>query len=94
MKAIRCVLPLMLLVGAVPLTHSRTGRWRSTSRRSRREVKLKEKAHASSSRAAAWSGGYAGNHLVVTTLNKQYVGPTINQLTRFGTNASTVAAGG
>jgi hypothetical protein len=31
--------------------------------------------------------GYANNRLVVTSVNKQYVGPAIDHLTRFGTSA-------
>jgi hypothetical protein len=87
MKMIRCMLPMMLLVGAVPLTAFADGTLAINIAPFTSEVKLKQKVQKQLE-GGGMEWGLAGNHLVVTTLNKQYVGPTINQLTRFGTNAT------
>jgi hypothetical protein len=57
------------------------------------EVKLKDKIRKQLE-GGGMEWGYANNRLVVTSVNKQYVGPTIDHLTRFGTNADlTLPAG-
>ena len=57
------------------------------------EVKLKDKVRKQLE-GGGMEWGLAGNRLVVTSVNKQFVGPVIDHLTRFGTNASlTLPAG-
>ena len=51
------------------------------------EVKLKDKIRKQLE-GGGMEWGLAGDRLTVTTVNKQYVGPTIDHLTRFGTNAT------
>ena len=51
------------------------------------EVKLKPKVQKQLE-GGGMEWGIAGNRLTVSTVNKQYVGPVIDHLTRFGTNAS------
>jgi hypothetical protein len=51
------------------------------------EVKLKDKVRKQIE-GGGMEWGIAGDRLTVTTVNKQYVGPTIDHLTRFGTNAT------
>jgi hypothetical protein len=49
------------------------------------EVKLKDKIRKQLE-GGGLEWGYANNRLVVTSVNKQFVGATIDHLTRFGTN--------
>jgi hypothetical protein len=51
------------------------------------EVKLKDKVRKQIE-GGGMEWGLAGDRLTVTTVNKQYVGPTIDHLTRFGTGTS------
>ena len=51
------------------------------------EVKLKDKIRKQIE-GGGMEWGLAGDRLTVTTVNKQYVGPTIDHLTRFGTNTT------
>jgi hypothetical protein len=57
------------------------------------EVKLKDKVRkALEGGGMEW--GVSGNRLVVSTVNKQFVGVTIDHLTRFGTDASMALPAG
>lgn len=93
MIVIRSTLVLVLLAVATPLTALADGTLAINMAPFESEVKLKDKIRKQLE-GGGMEWGMAGNRLVVTTVNKQYVGPTINQLTRFGTNASiTLPAG-
>lgn len=57
------------------------------------EVKLKDKIRKQLE-GGGMEWGLAGDRLVITSVNKQFVGPTIDHLTRFGTNYSQALPAG
>jgi hypothetical protein len=93
MKTMRFALPLVLLVCALPLPAFADGTLAINVGPFTSEVKLKDKIRKQLE-GGGMEWGYANNRLVVTSVNKQFVGPVIDHLTRFGTNASlTLPAG-
>jgi hypothetical protein len=87
MTSIRSILGLALLALGTPLSAFADGTLTVNVAAFESEVELKEKIRKQLE-GGGMEWGIAGNRLVVTNVNKQYVGPNINQLTRFGTNAS------
>ena len=87
MKSIRVLLALVLVGSAAPMAAHADGTLTINIAPFVSEVKLKDKVRKQLE-GGGMEWGQAGDRLVVTTLNKQYVGPTINQLTRFGTSAN------
>jgi len=87
MKTIRFVVGVLLFAGTVPLTAWADGTLTVDMKPFTTEVKLKDKVRKQLE-GGGMEWGVTGNRLTVTSVNKQYVGPTINQLTRFGTNFS------
>jgi hypothetical protein len=93
MKTMRFALPLVLLACALPLPAFADGTLAINVAPFTSEVKLKDKIRKQLE-GGGMEWGYANNRLVVTSVNKQFVGPVIDHLTRFGTNASlTLPAG-
>ena len=93
MKTMRFIAPLVLLALATPLTAFADGTLAINIAPFTSEVKLKDKVRKQLE-GGGMEWGYANNRLVVTSVNKQFVGPVIDHLTRFGTNASlTLPAG-
>ena len=87
MKTIRFVVGVLLFAGTVPLTAWADGTLTVDMKPFTTEVKLKDKVRKQLE-GGGMEWGVTGNRLTVTSVNKQFVGPTINQLTRFGTNFS------
>ena len=87
MKTMRFVLPLVLFACAAPLPVFADGTLAINVAPFTSEVKLKDKIRKQLE-GGGMEWGYANNRLVVTSVNKQFVGPVIDHLTRFGTNAS------
>jgi hypothetical protein len=87
MKTMRFIMPLVLLALATPLTAFADGTLAINIAPFTSDVKLKDKVRKQLE-GGGMEWGYANNRLVVTSVNKQYVGPVIDHLTRFGTNAS------
>ena len=87
MKTIRFVVGVLLFAGTVPLTAWADGTLTVDMKPFTTEVKLKDKVRKLLE-GGGMEWGVTGNRLPVTSVNKQFVGPTINQLTRFGTNFS------
>jgi len=87
MKMFRAWLALAGLSVAWPLAALADGTLMINVAAFQSEVKLKEKVQKQIE-GGGMEWGLTGNRLVVTTVNKQYVGPTIDHLTRFGTNAT------
>jgi hypothetical protein len=87
MTSIRSILGLALLALGTPLSAFADGTLTVNVAAFESEVELKEKIRKQLE-GGGMEWGIAGNRLVVTNVNKQFVGPNINQLTRFGTNAS------
>jgi hypothetical protein len=87
MTSIRSLVMLGLLAVATPLTALADGTLTINMAPFESEVKLKDKIRKQLE-GGGMEWGMNGNHLVVATVNKKFVGPNINQLTRFGTSAS------
>jgi len=87
MTSIRSVLVVALVALGAPLAAFADGTLAINIEPFTSEVKLKDKVRKQLE-GGGMEWGLAGNRMVVTSVNKQYVGPTINQLTRFGTNTS------
>jgi len=87
MKTIRFVAGVLLFAATVPFTAWADGTLTIDMKPFTTEVKLKDKVRKQLE-GGGMEWGVTGNRLTVTSVNKQYVGPTINQLTRFGTNFS------
>jgi len=87
MKSMRCALTLALLACATPITAFADGTLAINVAPFASEVKLKDKVRKQLE-GGGMEWGYANNRLVVTSVNKQFVGPVIDHLTRFGTNAT------
>lgn len=87
MKSIRSVLVLALVALVAPLAALADGTLAINIAPFESEVKLKDKVRKQLE-GGGMEWGLAGNRMVITAVNKQYVGPTINQLTRFGTSTS------
>ena len=87
MKTIRFVAGVLLFAATVPFTAWADGTLTVDMKPFTTEVKLKDKVRKQLE-GGGMEWGVTGNRLTVTSVNKQYVGPTINQLTRFGTNFS------
>lgn len=87
MISIRSFLVLALLTVGTPLSALANGKLTINVAPFESEVELKEKIRKQLE-GGGMEWGLTGNRLVVTMVNKQFVGPTINQLTRFGTNTS------
>ena len=87
MKMIRIVIGTLCLAMAAPLAAFADGTLAINMAPFTSEVKLKDKVRKQLE-GGGMEWGLANNRLVVTSVNKQYVGPVINQLTRFGTSAS------
>lgn len=81
------VLLTFALVSAAPLVAFADGTLAINVAAFQSEVKLKDKVRKQLE-GGGMEWGVNGNRLTVTTVNKQFVGPTIDHLTRFGTNAS------
>jgi hypothetical protein len=93
MKTIRFVLGTICLAVAVPLTALADGTLAINVAPFTSEVKLKDKVRKQLE-GGGMEWGYANNRLVVTSVNKQFVGPVIDHLTRFGTDHTlTLPAG-
>jgi hypothetical protein len=93
MKPILVFLALAVVGSSAPMVAHADGTLQINVAAFTSEIELKEKIRKQIE-GGGMEWGQAGNRLVVTTVNKQYVGPTINQLTRFGTNATlTLPAG-
>ena len=93
MKTMRFVLPLVLLACAAPQTSFADGTLAINVAPFSTAVKLKDKQRKVLE-GGGMEWGYANNRMVVTSINKQFVGPVIDHLTRFGTNTSlTLPAG-
>ena len=86
MKQIRLFLALALIASTAQLAHA-DGTLQINIAPFTSEVELKDKVRTQLE-GGGMEWGQAGNRLVVTTIAKQYVAPTINQLTRFGTGTS------
>ena len=87
MKNVRVLLALAAVACAAPPAALADGTLAINVAAFQSEVKLKEKVQKQIE-GGGMEWGLAGNQLTVTTVNKQYVGPTIDHLTRFGTNAT------
>jgi hypothetical protein len=87
MKNIYARLALATLCVAAPLVARADGTLVINVAPFQSEVKLKPKVQKQIE-GGGMEWGLAGDRLVVTTVNKQYVGPAIDHLTRFGTNAT------
>jgi len=87
MKSIRVFLALALIAGAAPMVAHADGTLQINIAPFTSEIELKDKVRTQLE-GGGMEWGMAGNRLVVTNIAKQYVAPTINQLTRFGTNTS------
>ena len=87
MKSMRFALTLALLACATPITAFADGTLAINVAPFASEVKLKDKVRKQLE-GGGMEWGYANNRLVVTSVNKQFVGPVIDHLTRFGTNAT------
>ena len=87
MKSIRTCLALVIVVGGMPLAVFADGTLALNIAPFESEVKLKDKIRKQLE-GGGMEWGLAGNRMVITAVNKQYVGPTINQLTRFGTGTT------
>jgi hypothetical protein len=93
MKILRFTVPLVLLACATPPMAFADGTLAINVAPFTSEVKLKDKQRKQLE-GGGMEWGYANNRLVVTSVNKQFVGPVIDHLTRFGTNTSlTLPAG-
>lgn len=93
MKTIRFVVGVFCLAGAAPLPAYADGTLDIIVAPFTSEVKLKDKVREQLE-GGGMEWGYANNRLVITSVNKQYVGPVIDHLTRFGTNHTlTLPAG-
>jgi hypothetical protein len=84
---IRVFLALAVIASSVPLVAHADGTLQINIAAFTSEIKIKEKI-LKQIEGGGMEWGQSGNRLVVTSINKQFVGPTINQLTRFGTNAT------
>jgi hypothetical protein len=87
MTSIRSILVVALLALGAPLAAFADGTLAINIAPFTSEVKLKDKVRKQLE-GGGMEWGLAGNRMVITSVNKQYVGPTINQLTRFGTNTT------
>jgi len=87
MKSIRLFLALTMIAGSAPMVAHADGTLQINVAPFTSEVDIKEKIRKQLE-GGGMEWGIAGNRLVVTTVNKQYVAPAINQLTRFGTNVT------
>ena len=87
MTSIRSILLLAISLAAAPWSAFAEGTLAINIAPFESEVKLKDKIRKQLE-GGGMEWGLDGSRLVVTTVNKQYVGPTINQLTRFGTQTS------
>jgi hypothetical protein len=87
MKSIRVFLALAVIASSAPMVAYADGTLLINVAAFTSEIAIKEKVRKQIE-GGGMEWGQAGNRLVVTSINKQYVGPTINQLTRFGSNAS------
>lgn len=85
MKNFRVLLVLVAACGASPALADGTLAINVAAFQS--EVKLKDKIRKQIE-GGGMEWGLAGDRLTVTTVNKQYVGPTIDHLTRFGTSTT------
>jgi hypothetical protein len=93
MKTMRFIAPLVLLALATPLTAFADGTLAINIAPFTSEVKLKDKVRKQLE-GGGLEWGIANNRLVVTAVNKQFVGPVIDHLTRFGTNTSVTLPAG
>jgi hypothetical protein len=87
MKQIRAFLALALIAGSAPMVANADGTLQLNIAPFTSEIEIKEKVRKQIE-GGGMEWGLAGNRLVVTNINKQYVGPTINELTRFGTSTT------
>ena len=91
MKNFRVLLVLAAACGAMPAFADGTLAINVAAFQS--EVKLKDKVRKQIE-GGGMEWGLAGGRLTVTTVNKPYVGPTIDHLTRFGTNTTLALPAG
>jgi hypothetical protein len=93
MKHFRVLCALAFVAGTMPSAALADGTLSVEVAQFTSEIKLKDKIRKRLE-GGGMEWGMAGNRLVVTNVNKQFVGVTINQLTRFGTSTSlTLPAG-
>jgi hypothetical protein len=93
MKPIRLFLVLALIASTAPMVAQADGTLAINIAAFTSEIEIKEKVRKQIE-GGGMEWGLAGNRMVVTSINKQYVGPTINELTRFGTSTTkTLPAG-
>ena len=87
MRSIRTILALVVFMAGMPLAAFADGTLAINMAPFESEVKLKDKIRKQLE-GGGMEWGMTGNRLVVATVNKKFVGPNINQLTRFGTSTT------
>jgi hypothetical protein len=87
MKQVRAWLVLAAFACSIPIAAFADGTLAINVAAFTSEVKLKPKIQKQLE-GGGMEWGLANNRLVMTSVNKQFVGPTIDHLTRFGTSAT------
>jgi hypothetical protein len=93
MKQLRVLCAVVFVASAMPLAAFADGTLSVNVAEFTSEVKLKDKIRKQLE-GGGMEWGMAGNRLVATNVNKQFVGATINQLTRYGTSTSIALPAG